>query len=119
MRAKPVVKYPRVRPSQTAYSAPPWAQHAPSPTIDPSTNPCIEVFYNRNKTTPSIPTKPKPYLPCQVQHYLRLTLLNGGSNFCAQSAQHLVAQHMLNLPYAFHIYNNPGGGKEYIHFFKA
>ena len=98
----------KVQPYQRAYISPPRVQHAPSPTIDPSTNPWIEVVYNRKKTSPSIPTKPNSDSPRQVQRHLLRTPINDGANFCAQAAQHLVAQHMFNLPYTFHIYNNKG-----------
>ena len=55
-RAESVLQPLRVQPSQTAPIAPPRVKHAPSPTNDPYTNPCIEVVYNRKKTTLSIAT---------------------------------------------------------------
>ena len=105
-RVEPLLKPLRVQPSHPAHIAPPRVKHAPSTTIDPYTNPCIEVVYNRKKTSPSIPTKPNSDSPRQVQRHLLRTPINDGANFCAQAAQHLVAQHMFNSPYTFHIYNN-------------
>ena len=81
-------------------------QHAPSPTIDKSTNPWTELLYNRKKPPPNITTKPKPDLLRQFQP--RHTLINVGTNFRAQAAQIIVAQHVFNLTYDFHIYNKQG-----------
>ena len=108
LRLVPVVQPQRVKPYEPANTAPPRVKRAPSPAIDPYSNPCIEVVYNNNNTTPTIPTEPKPALPCQVQHFLRRTPINVDTNLCAQSAKHLAAQHMFNLPHAFRVYNSEG-----------
>ena len=102
-RVKPVVQPPRVKPSKPEPIAHPRVQHAPPPTIDTYTNPWVGLFYNRNNNTPTIPTKTNPDLPRQVQHRLRFTMLNGGTNFRDQSSLHLVAHHMFNLQYDFQI----------------
>ena len=102
-RVEPFVQTFRVQTSKPVPIAPTRVQHAPSPTLDLSTNPWIEVIYNGKKNNPSIPTKPNPDLSLQVQHCLCCTLLNGGTSFCDQASHHLVADNMLNLPYDFHI----------------
>ena len=111
LRVEPVVQPPRVKPSQPAPKEPLRVQHTPSTNIDPYTNPWIDLVYNRKKTTPDIQTKPKQSLPRQVQHRLRCTPLNIGTNFRAQYTQYIVAQHVFNLPYYLNIYNKKGKKK--------
>ena len=72
---EPVVQPSRVKQYHPVPISPLRVQHAPPPTIDPSTKPCIEVVYNSNNTTMIILTKSNPDLPLQVQHRLCCTPL--------------------------------------------
>ena len=56
--------------------------------------------------SPQIPkARKKNEAPRQVQHRLRRSPRNPRKKFSTQAAQHLVANHIFNLPHAFHIYN--------------
>ena len=70
------------------------------------------LYFSKIKKIPQIlQTKHKKLVQQQVQLRLRHSPRNSGTNFCTQVAQHLIANHLLKLPHAFHIYNKKGKKK--------
>ena len=105
-RVEPVVQPLRVQTHVTYPISPTRVQHSPSPRLDSFTNPCIKIVYKKKENPHIIPTKQKQASSRQFQNGLCCSPRNGGTNFCTQSSQHLVAHHMFKLPHYLHIYNN-------------
>ena len=103
LRVEPVSQPPRV---QTHQSSPiPTLREKPftPPRLDPHPNTWIKKS-TKYLNTPQIPKSRKTQAtPRQVQHRLHRSPRNLRQNFRTQASQHLVANHLLNLPNAFHI----------------
>ena len=81
------------------------------PIIQPSTPPIlgtiilIKKFTKHKKIPHIIKTRKTQTAPQQVQHRLRRSPRNFGTNFRTQEAHHLVPNHFFKSLHDFHIYN--------------
>ena len=97
---------PALRVEHSAPTSPSREQPSTHPRLDPHQNPWIKKNTKYLKT-PQIPkSRNTQAAPRQVQHRLRRSLWNFRQHFRTQAAQHLIANHLFNLQYALHIYND-------------
>ena len=106
MRVEPVVQPTMFQTQQSAPTSPPIYQPYISPSLDPI--PLTKKITKYKKIPHILKTRKTQAAPRQVQHRLRHSLCNFGTNFCNQAAHHLVSNHLFKLPHAFHIYNKQG-----------
>ena len=108
LRVELVSQPPMVQLLQLEPTPPPRLNPSTPPILDPNPNPWIKKITKYLKS-PQIPkARGKQAAPRKVQHRLHCSPRNFRQNFRTQAAQHLVANHLFNLPHSFHIYNNQG-----------
>ena len=87
----------RVQTLQSVPKTPPRLHPSTSPSLDTHPNPWIKIITTYLKL-PQIPKASKTQaVPRQVQHNLRRSLRNFRQMFRTQAAQHLFANHLLNV----------------------
>ena len=87
---------------------PPRLNHSSSLILDTHSNPWI-LKKSKYLKSSQIPKSSKTQeAPRQVQHRLCRSLQKFRQNFRTKAAQHLFANHLLNLPHDFHIFNKQG-----------
>ena len=107
-RVEPFSQPPRVQTQDPAPTPPPREQPSTPPRLDPHSNLLIKKFAKYKKTLQILKARKTHVAPRKVQHQLRQSPRNVGTNYRTQVSQHLVSNHIFKLPHAYHIYNKQG-----------
>ena len=103
-RVKPVLQPPKVKTKDSAPTPPPIDHPSSYPILDPYSNPWSKKISKYKKTPHILKSIKTQAAPRQVQHRLRRSPRNIGTNFPNPAAQNLVANHLFKLPHVYHIY---------------